>query len=376
VDRVGDYIISTADYSRRDRLWPPHFQAFATNPLSLGFGACGTALFLHRARGGIPPEATEWLLAQPLSADAYPPGLYVGTAGVAYALCELGLHDRARAAMNVCYESPLLYADPTVFYGVAGWGLVSLSLHHLTGDHSYLERAADAVAFLRRTAGRTDDGVYWRHAMDGAVHLGFACGASGIAHFLLHASEPLGDPDLMALAHDAVRYDLARRGEDIYGWTWSDKENGTLSLPYFAHGSAGVGTTALRLWLAAGDEALGHAAAMIADVAYCKWTVLPSAVDGLAGLGEYMLDMHLATGRDEYVTRAREIAETLLWYGIERPGGLAFPGRWLNRVSTDYAYGAAGVGLFFHRLVHGGGRMLVDLHAGTVQTLAPRLAVR
>jgi tRNA A-37 threonylcarbamoyl transferase component Bud32 len=47
--------------------------------------------------------------------------------------------------------------------------------------------------------------------------------------------------------------------------------------------------------------------------------------------------------------------------GFSTRWGTPFPGRWLTRVSNDYATGAAGIGLFFERLLRPGPRRFVDL---------------
>lgn len=134
-----------------------------------------------------------------------------------------------------------------------------------------------------------------------------------------------------------------------------------MSLPYWGHGAAGVGTAAVRVHRLVGDELLEEAARIIADSAFCKWTILPNQIDGLAGIGEFMIDMFMSTREHKYLERAQEIAETILWYVIERPDGITFPGRWLNRISLDYATGSAGIGMFLLRLLNPGPRYIVDL---------------
>ena len=364
-DEIARYILATADHARTDRLWPAHYMVFRTNPLSVAYGATGTAVFLRAVHGGLPPETEAWLRERRVRAAEYAPGLLVGSAGVAYALAEVGLEDRARTAMEACYASPLRFDDPTLFYGAAGWGLASLYLHRRTGDDAYLRRADEAAGHLLRTAMDEEGALGWTHAVDDAVHLGFGWGSSGIGLFLLEAGLALDRPGLVDAARRAVDFDVANRGEDRYGWTWPDVRGGPVSLPYWGHGSAGVGVAAVRLYQALGEDRWLRIAETIADAAFVKWSVLPSVVDGLAGIGEFMLDMHQATGRAEYQDRALEIADTVLWYAIEKPEGMAFPGRWLNRVSNDWATGSAGIGLFFDRILNPRPRFMVDLGAAS-----------
>lgn len=121
-----------------------------TNPLSVAYGACGPALLLRSATSArepaaaLPAEVASWMLGQPLGTDTYPPGLYVGLAGIAWAFHDLGWEDRGEAVMAMLYESPLLYDEPGMFLGVAGWGLASLRFHVRTGKQVHLDRAVQA----------------------------------------------------------------------------------------------------------------------------------------------------------------------------------------------------------------------------------------
>lgn len=155
---VADTLLRTHDGRRTDRLWPADYMVFTTNPLSVAYGACGPALLLRRAAGArgpaaaLPAEVASWMLGQPLGTDTYPPGLYVGLAGIAWAFHDLGWEDRAEAVMAMTYASPLLYAEPGMFLGIAGWGLASLRFHARTGKQVHLDRAVQAGEELLRTA--------------------------------------------------------------------------------------------------------------------------------------------------------------------------------------------------------------------------------
>ncbi len=361
VDRIASYILHAADYSRRDRLWPAHYSVFSTNPLSVAYGACGNAEFLRRAFGEVPEEVVEWILDQPITVHDYAPGIFVGLAGIAYELHRLGREPEAEQVMATCFESPLLFDDPTMFFGIAGWGLVSLYFHQRTGNPLYRDRVAEACDRLLTTAVESDEGIHWIHAMDETIHYGYGYGASGIGLFLLRAGLALGRRDAVHAARRALDYDLANRYDTLRGWSWPDRAESSLSLPYWGHGAAGVGTAAIRFHHALGDDRYAEAARSIADSAFCKWTILPSQVEGVSGIAEFMLDMFDFTGEQEYRDRAATIADTILWYAIERPNGIVFPGRWLSRVSTDFATGSAGIGLFLLRLVRRGPRFLVDM---------------
>ncbi len=73
---------------------------------------------------------------------------------------------------------------------------------------------------------------------------------------------------------------------------------------------------------------------------------------GLAGLGDFMLDMHELTGEAKYLESAVKVGEGIMQFRVERGQGVAFPGDMLSRLCCDYGTGSAGIGLFFNRLLH------------------------
>ncbi|MFF4392342.1 hypothetical protein ACFY0G_37170 [Streptomyces sp. NPDC001552] len=59
--------------------------------------------------------------------------------------------------------------------------------------------------------------------------------------------------------------------------------------------------------------------------------------------------------------RGSGTGSTGTWFRVENEDGIAFPGRWLNRIAHDYATGPAGIGTFLARLVSPGECPFVDL---------------
>jgi lantibiotic modifying enzyme len=362
VTGTADYIVATGDYARSDRLWPAEMEVFATNPMSVAYGACGPALFLHQdaVPSELPYEAVNWLLEQPLSVDRYPPGLYVGLAGIAWTLQVLGQPERAEEAMAIAYRSPLLYEQPNMLLGAAGWGLASLRLFRETGSESYLRWAERAGDYLLEKAVRTGDTCHWKPEEDEPVPYGFGYGASGVALFLAELHLATGDGGVREAAVRALDFELAHRVESDLGWVWRRFEGDDLDRPYWIQGSAGVGSVVIRLHHHLGIARYLPIAERIARDLFIKFTVNPGLFQGLAGIAEFMLDMHRFTGDDAYLDRAFDMAETILWFKLERAGGVAWPGRWLDRITLDYASGAAGIALFLARLDERGPRLILD----------------
>jgi len=364
VERMVAYVLRTADCTRSDRLWPADFMVFATNSLSVAHGACGPVLFLHDAGRDLPADVVAWLLEQPVSVETHPPGLYMGLAGIAWTFLQIGLTDKAEAVMATAYRSPLLYDDPGILLGAAGWGLASLRFWMATGRQVYLDRAMQAGEHLLATGQREGDTRRWRCGMDQKIHYGYGYGASGIALFLLYLGAVTGRADLREGAIQGLEFDLANKSDSEVGWQWKRLEDDTVLYPYWIHGSAGIGSTLVRFARLLGADRYRALADRIAEDTFVKYSFIPSLFDGLAGIGELMVDMWSLTADEAYREYAFDIADTMLWFKIDRPEGVAYPGGWLTRISNDYATGAAGIGLYFTRLLRPRGRLFMDLDLG------------
>lgn len=358
---MARFIHAHASPTRRDRLWPGHSSVFATNPLNLAYGAGGIALFLNEVEGGVDAEVRAWMLSHRLTTDAYPPGLWCGLAGIAYAFAELGWMEEGEAAMRLAATSPLRFADPTLIHGAAGYGWANLYFADRTGNDAYLDRAEEAAAHLLATAGRADGLPTWTHALDDRVHYGFAFGGSGIALFLLELARRTGDPATLAAARDALEFDLVHGTTEDGGWDWRRWEGDTFMEPYWLHGGAGVATAVVRFAEHLGDARYRRIADEIARTLHVQFTIMPSQWEGMSGIGEVLLDAARLTGDDAHLEAARLLSRSILLYRIERPDGVAFPGYRIQRLSTDVATGSAGIGLFLHRLHTGGRRLFADL---------------
>lgn len=366
LDGVADYVEATATPERTDRLWPAGVEVFGTNPMSLAHGAAGPALFLHRVGRGLPASTVEWIERQPLSTDTYAPGYWLGLAGIGYCLSELGMTTKAEEAMLLSYSSPLRHSEASMFHGDAGWGMTSLHFFKKTRRQEYLDGAVGAAQWLVDTAIRDERGLTWAPVSGEESPLGFAFGASGIGLFLMLVGRATGEERFVESAVEAFEFDFAHRRDGFHGWTWPAYVGGETMLPYWGSGAAGIGGVALRMFARLGDRRYLKIAEKIAEATASTWTIQPGLESGLTGIGEYMLDCFIATGKDEYLERCANIARTLLRYRIPRPEGFAYPDRWLARISNDVVAGAAGVGLFLQRLLQPTANPFVDL-VGTLE---------
>jgi lantibiotic modifying enzyme len=368
--QTASHILATADYERNDRLWPAHYAVFMTNPLNVSYGACGIVLYLLETIDRQPESIWRWLEARAVDHHTYPPGLLFGLAGIAFTFHKMGKQEAAEQVMKRLYQSPLLYEEPGLALGAAGWGLMSLYFYIQTRSESYLRKALEAGEYLLKSAHRNDNNnCFWRGNYDQRVHYGYGYGASGIGLFLLYLNVASGRKDFLDAAVAALEHDLEYKIESDVGYQWKRFEGDSLLYPYWIHGNAGIGSIVLRFYKILKLEKYKALAERIAEDTYIKYSFIPGLYEGLAGIGEFMLDAYCIVEDQKYYQYALDIAETLIWFGIPKADGIAFPGRWLTRVSHDYATGAAGIGLFLSRIKNKAPRYFVDLDVEALEQL-------
>lgn len=361
ISSLAQNMVTTMDTSRRDRLWPADAMVFQTNPLNVAYGACGTALFLHSALGELPPQARDWLLGQPVDVANYPPGLYSGIAGIAWSFAEMGMMDRAVELFNLVPQSPLAYQAADIFSGVAGWGMAALALYLRTGDDWLAKLTCEAGDHIVKTAQTDSNGSFWTDGQNDDVPLGFALGGSGIALFLLYLSKVTGDPRYLRLARGAIDFEIAHaqvKGESLM---WGSSTGSLGNRPYWLRGGAGVTATLIRFAQLLGECHYLDLARKAVRPCGSFFSAAPHLFEGLASMGESLLDMFLVTGDESYLQKARQKAVQTLLFKIDRSEGIAFPGRYLFKISHDYGVGGAGIGLFLIRLVQLAPRTFHDL---------------
>ncbi|MFF7242740.1 class IV lanthionine synthetase LanL [Embleya sp. NPDC008237] len=242
--------------------------------------------------------------------------------------------------------------DPcSVQYGAAGvLGVLARAAHTTTLEPRLRYALHRAV----------EDGAVWlrdRAAAEAVVLPGLHFGRSGTAWALYDAAALLGDADLAASAIEtALRVPIVWPNPDV------------------CHGAAGAGLLQARMWRATGDErfrqrtlacadALLGAARQAGDLTL--WPV-PKDFDsrlagaahlgfahGVAGVGTFLLDAALATGREGFLDGARAAARTLT-RTVRTDGDTAWwpqgPGDPAGVRLAHWCSGSAGVGTFLIRM--------------------------
>lgn len=351
LNRITDEILHNMQTERDDRLWPADPHVFESNPLNISSGALGIATFLKKYTGNVPDKALRWIRQSSIDLESYPPGLYVGLAGVAWALDLMGERIRAEEAMRLVASSPLRGERPDIFYGASGWGLAALYFYRRTGEKTYLDMARQAADIVHSLVSKQRKGWFWPDP-EGDTFYGYAHGASGMAYFFLKCFETTQNQNDLETARSLLNYDLAHAIREGHARAWSYSEKNKTLSPYWRVGTAGVGSVLIRFYRTLGDRRYLRWAEQAARYLRVKYAVTPGQFMGLAGIGEFMVDMYTITGNKEYLRQAWRLAHSILLFRIPRKHGYAFPGRDLFRISYDFSTGSAGIGIFLHRLMN------------------------
>ncbi|WP_235502898.1 MULTISPECIES: class IV lanthionine synthetase LanL [unclassified Kitasatospora] len=372
-------LIATATPERADRLWPTVPGGQLTDPCNVQHGAAGVLAFLARATAvGLPAGETAalaagWIERRVAAEPTVLPGLHFGRSGTAWALLDaaeaLGDGALAERAVRLAREVPIRWPNPDVCHGAAGAGFLQLRLRRATGDDTYLDRAADCAATLLASAEREPYGLTWPvpkgfdSVFAGAGQLGYAHGVAGVGAFLLATAEAAEDQQALDGAAEAVRTLAATVRQDgaAAWWPQSAGDPPHVRLAHWCSGSSGVGSFLVRYWRATGDEtAYRLALAAGQAVLDARWHSGVSACHGLAGNGEYLLDLAEATGEQRFRTGAEELAALIAARAVRQDGRLVLPDETGLSSTPAYGTGTSGPLAFLLRLQYGGHRLWLD----------------
>jgi serine/threonine protein kinase len=351
--RITEYILAVATFDRRDRLFPSDGAMFKTNPLSISYGACGVAYALNKIERKVPDEVINWILSCNKHVSLLPPGLYMGLAGIAWSMLELGLQEESKKVLASSFDHPLLHDAWDVYYGVAGWGMANLRFFMEFQDELYLQKAEEAGNYLLENVAEDTRGYYW--SAEDKIPLGYAHGQSGVSLFLLYLYLASGKERFLEVGTKALDFEMnnatpSMKGESVSWMKFADQ--GYIVYPYFKVGAAGVGMAMLRYYRLLGEQKHRDMLENIYKDTTRKYTLFPGLFNGLSGLGEFLLDLHRLTGESHHFDAAYRVAAGISLFKIEKKQGLAFPGDMLRRISCDYGTGSAGVAHFLYRLTH------------------------
>jgi lantibiotic modifying enzyme len=339
------------------------------------FHSTGRAVYLDAARAG-----ADLLLSK---LDSVPgAGLYVGLSGVAFALEEtyrvtredkyrrgfLACLDRIRASSKSAGAGIEWSSTTDIISGNAGTGLFLLYAFHETGDRAWLDLAAGAGSRLIELGRPENGGLKW--AMDpGFPRLmpNFSHGTAGIAYFLAALYQETKSREFLDAALAGAQYLLSVAKTDGESCLIFHDEPDNKDLYYlgWCHGPVGTARLFYLLSRVTGDRswldwvrksANGLLQSGIPEEETPGFWNNAGICCGLAGVGEYFLDLYLALGNTDDLAFARRVADRLLAKATVENGKMS----WVqaeHRTRPDYLFaqtgymqGAAGIGTFLLRL--------------------------
>ncbi|MFF7780120.1 class III lanthionine synthetase LanKC [Streptomyces tanashiensis] len=348
-DEVAAGLLEMADAGRPDWAFPPSPEAFRTNNVCLAYGTAGVVHALHRAGVAVPEQIRERLRHDTLALrDALPPGLLVGSAGIARVLAGLGRLDEAVDLLRDADGHPLTTSCATLAGGRAGVGLSWLALHRLTGESGHLERAAAAGESLLRAPDLP--ATLGEHDARGLLH-----GRSGLALFLHRLARDTGEDRFLEAGRLLLHQELDRTfALDDGALSLSDNARLTRAMPYLATGAAGLAAVLTRYVATAPDERCAAALPrLIAGIRVSCATKEAGLYRGLAGLTWCLTEHAERTGTGAARRDAVRAATGLLKYAVPYRRGVRFLGAGSQRFTADLSSGGAGVLLALHRLLAG-----------------------
>ena len=296
-------------------------------------------------------------------------GLHFGKTGPALAALHksLALGEAATPAFSLANAEVILAEPPgpitDLIGGEASNGLYLLKLWARTQDEIHLRGAERCAAWLDLNMTRDKDGTHCPMCPGGSdkspplSFLGVAHGISGIAHFVACLAEVSGSDRWASLARELFDT-LARNARPAQGGLNWPAAIGREKLErcQWSHGSAGIGLTFLTAHRVLGDSRYLDLAIQAAEATYHYGDYRNNATvcTGLAGGGGLLLEAYAATGDPLWKERAHEFARRCIAYRESTPLGDAWPTDGKGLYSTDFDYGASGVGHFFLRLMADG----------------------
>jgi lantibiotic modifying enzyme len=341
--------------------------------------ATGQAAFLEDARSG-----ADYLLSK--AGEIRGPGLYEGLSGIGFVLEETfkaGKDPKYRQGFVDVLERVASSAKdagrgvewgPTtdIISGSAGTGLFLIYAFHETGAWHWLDLAARAGTRLIELGRPENGGLKW--AMDPEfprLMPNFSHGTAGIAYFLAVLYQETRRREFLDAALSGANYLLSIAKTDGASCLIFHDEPDNKDLYYlgWCHGPVGTARLFFLLARATGDprwlewvrkSANGLLQSGIPDRETPGFWNNAGICCGLAGVGEFFLDLYRETGDKADLAFSERIASRLLAKGTVEDGRMF----WVQaehrtrpdylQAQTGYMQGAAGIGSYLLRLAAAG----------------------
>jgi len=213
-------------------------------------------------------------------------------------------------------------------------GLTNLKFYKKLKDETFLNNAIEVYEFIKNRELKLQE-------------IGYGHGASGISLFVIKLYEFLRDKDIKNFAIYLLKQDLEKAINTNGYLTFPVGDNSSTVLPYVEYGSAGILGVLIRFYEILKEEWILEYIKNILPDLERTFTIFPSQIDGLAGLGESLLDLEL---RLNYKTKIYKILEGLRIFAIFKGNCIFYPKSNLDGIGIHRADGSSGILDFLYRL--------------------------
>ena len=387
-EKAAAWVQGSEVRSAKGLSWPAVPKDPASVSVDLYSGTPGVVLFFlnaYKATGkksylGQALSGADLLLSR--SAGIEGCGFYEGRSGAAFALEEafrasgdnkyrqgfLDALDGIKARAVPAGKGVAWSATTDIISGGAGTGLFLIYAFHETGDRAWLDLAGRAGERLVELGLPENGGLKW--AMDpGFPRLmpNFSHGTAGIAYFLAALYQETKGRTFLDASLAGAKYLLSIAktegasclifhdepdNKELYYLGWCHGPVGTARLFYLL--SAATGDTTWLDWVR--SSANGLLRSGIPEQETPGFWNNAGICCGLAGVGEFFLDLYRALGDASYLEFSKHVASRLLAKATVEEGRMF----WVqaeHRTRPDYLFaqtgymqGAAGIGSFLLRL--------------------------
>lgn len=379
VDGSVGYLLAAMNPADHDRLWQTSCANGAPDPCAVQLGSAGvlgvlTRYFELTGDQRLPEAITtagRWITQRVQADEKRPPGLYFGAAGAAWSLYDAGRavgdDQLVERGLALAAALPVSWDNPDLTHGTAGIGLTFLHLWLRTNDEKFAELARQAADDVVAAASEEPSGISWgtpaafESRVTGGRYHGFAHGTAGVGYFMLAMALATGRSDCMELAERAGETLMANAVVEDGVAQWGAGPGDPPTAPYWCHGSAGIGSLLTRLHRVTGDDRYAKMADLSAQaVMENSWRGILGQCHGLAGNGDFLLDLAEGPDGQPYEAMAHQLARVIFANRAYREGCVVFPDEH-GDLSPVWGDGVSGILAFLLRLRHRSARLwMVD----------------
>ncbi len=309
---------------------------FPYGDLNVLTGGFGVILALSRT-GKLPHIASSW--AQQFSKDEYlkdmESGLFIGKAGIAGVLYEIGEVRKAREIYNSIPET-LETEDISLVSGLAGIGLALLSAS-IVIDSNYMTKVYNIANRLEILL---EKDITVRTRDVDAIPIGLLDGWSGVSLFFSVLYKVTNDKHWLSLSLATIQKDIDKCVLEDSG-LYQVKDDARF-VPYLAGGSAGIGLAMMMIRKIQNSSVWENELQSIALLTKSKCFYSPGLFRGLSGfivLGNAM-DSEFGDKKSTYLEHT---IQTLNLYLLQDGDHYYLPGDYCYRLSGDLFSGASGL---------------------------------